>query len=143
MLINGFNQELVVTVLGRQVHTALESSQLALLLIFLSASLLTVGLCSKLLLQGRREELQLLAMVGWDRRSVMLRIMWEYCSPALVSGATGVLLAMAVAILVTAFPTIFIVLSLLVCGPLFGALLTGVATIGNAWQETGRVFRWR
>ncbi len=142
VLINSFNQELVVTVLGRQVHTALESSQVALLLIFLSASLLTVGLSTRLLLQGRREELQLLAMVGWERRSVILRIMWDYCSPALVSGVIGVLLAMAVAMLIAAFPTMFIVLSLLVCGPLFGVLLTGVAIIGNAWQETGRVFRW-
>ncbi len=143
MLINGFNQELVVTVLGRQVHAALQSSQLALLLIFLCASLVTVGLCTRLLLQGRREELQLLAMVGWERRSVILRIMWDYCSPALVSGVIGVLLAMAVAMLAAAFPTMFIALSLLVCGPLLGALLTGVATIGNAWQETGKVFRWR
>ncbi len=143
MLINGFNQELVVTVLGRQVHAALQSSQLALLLIFLCASLVTVGLCTRLLLQGRREELQLLAMVGWERRSVILRIMWDYCSPALVSGVIGVLLAMAVAMLAAAFPTMFMALSLLVCGPLLGALLTGVATIGNAWQETGKVFRWR
>jgi hypothetical protein len=143
MLINGFNQELVVTVLGRQIHAALQSSQLALLLIFLCASLLTVGLCTRLLLQGRREELQLLAMVGWEQRSVILRIMWDYCSPALVSGVIGVLLAMAVAMLAAAFPTMFMALSLLVCGPLLGALLTGVATIGNAWQETGKVFRWR
>jgi len=143
MLINDFNQELVVTVLGRQVHSALESSQLALLLIFLSASLLTAGLCSKLLLLGMREELQLLAMVGWERRSVILRIMWDYCSPALVSGGIGVLLAIAVAMLAATFPTMFMALGLLVCGPLLGALLTGVAIIGNAWQETGRVFRWR
>lgn len=143
VLINGFNQELVVTVLGRQVHTALESSQVALLLIFLSASLLTVGLCTRLLLQERREELQLLAMVGWERRSVILRIIWDYCSPALVSGVIGVLLALSVAMLIAAFPTMFIALSMLVCGPLLGALLTGVAIIGSAWQETGRAFRWR
>ncbi len=143
MLINDFNQELVVTVLGRQVHSALESSQLALLLIFLSASLLTAGLCSKLSLLGMREELQLLAMVGWERRSVILRIMWDNCSPALVSGGIGVLLAIAVAMLAATFPTMFMALGLLVCGPLLGALLTGVAIIGNVWQETGKVFRWR
>jgi hypothetical protein len=141
MLISGFNRELVVTLLGRQVSAALESSQLVLLLIFLSASLLTVNLCSKLLLVARREELQLLAMVGWDRPAVMLRIMWDYCSPALVYGAIGVLLAMALAALFTAFPTILMALSLLVCGPALGALLAGLATISNAWQETGRVYR--
>jgi hypothetical protein len=143
VLTNSFNRELVVTVLGRQVHTALEGPQLLLLLIFVSASLLTVCLCSKLLLQGRREELRLLAMVGWERRAVMLRIMWDYCSPALVSGEIGVLLAIAVAMLAAAFPTMFMALGLLVCGPLSGALLAGLATIGIAWQETGGVYRWR
>jgi hypothetical protein len=141
VLINGFNRELVVTVLGRQVSAALESSQFALLLVFMSASLLTVSLCSKLLLRGRREELELLAIVGWERRAVMLRIMWDYCSPSLVSGAIGVLLAVALAALLAAFPTIIMVLGLLVCGPLLGVLLTGVATVGDAWQETGRVYR--
>ncbi len=143
IFINGYNQELVVTVLGRQVHAALEGSQLLLLLTFVGASLLTVGLCSKLLLHGRREELQLLVMVGWERRAVMLRIMRDYCSPALVSGAIGVLLAIAVAMLVDAFPTMFAALGLLICGPLFGAFLTGIATTGIAWQETGRVYRWK
>jgi hypothetical protein len=143
VLINGFNRELVVTVLGRQVSAALESSQLALLLIYLSASLLTVNLCSKLLLRGRREELQLLAMVGWERSAVMLRIMWDYCSSALVSGAIAVFLALALAVLLAAIPTIFLALSLLVCGPVLGVLLAGLATIGNAWQETGKAFRWR
>jgi len=143
ILLNGYNQELVVTILGKQVHTALEGSQLVLLLIFVSASLLTVGLCSKLLLLGRREELQLLAMVGWERRAVMLRIMWDHCSPALVSGAIGVLLAIAGAMLAAAFPMMLMTLGLLVCGPLLGALLAGLATIGIAWQETGRVYRWR
>jgi hypothetical protein len=143
ILINGFNQELVVTILGRQVHAALEGSQFLLLLTFVSASLLTMGLCSKLLLHGRREELQLLVMVGWERRAVMLRIMWDYCSPALVSGAIGVLLAIAVAMLADAFPTMFAALGLLICGPLLGAFLTGMATTGIAWQETGRVYRRR
>ncbi|HEX9131635.1 MAG TPA: hypothetical protein VF844_05035 [Ktedonobacteraceae bacterium] len=143
LFMNGYDQELVVTVLGRQVHAALEGSQLLVLLTFVSASLLTVGLCSTLLLHGRRDELQLLVMVGWERRAVMLRIMWGYCSPALVSGAIGVLLAFAVAMLGDAFPTMFTALGLLICGPLLGAFLTAIATIGLAWHETGRVYRWK
>ncbi len=143
LLINGYNQELVVTVLGRQVHTALEGSQLLLLLTFVSASELTVGLCSKLLLHGRRGELQLLEMIGWERRAVMLRIMWDYCSPALVSGAIGVLLAIAVALPAGAFPSLVVAVALLMGGSLLGAFLTGIATAGIAWQETGRVYRWR
>jgi hypothetical protein len=143
LLINGFNNDLVITILGKQVHTVLKGPQLAVLLIFLSASLLTVGLCTRLLLLGRREELQLLAMVGWERQAVMWRLLADYCAPSLISGAIGVLLALAVAALVEASPTAFLMLSLLVSGPLLGALMSGVATIGNAWQETGRVFRWR
>lgn len=143
MLISDYNQELVVTVLGRQVHTALEGSQLLLLLTFVSAALFTVGLCSKLLLHGRREELQLLVMVGWERRVIMLRILWGYCSSALVSGAVGVLMALLIALLVGAFPSMFAALALLICGPLLGAFLTGIATTGIAWQETGRAYRWR
>ena len=143
ILISSFNQELVVTVLGRQVHSVLESSQLLLLLIFVNASLLTVGLCTKLLLQRRREELQLLALVGWERRAVMLRVMWGYCSRSLVYGAIGVLLAVAAAILTAAFPSILLMLVLLVCGPLLGASLAGLATISIAWQEIGRVYRWQ
>lgn len=143
MLISGYNQELVVTVLGRQVHAALEGSQLLLLLTFMSASFFTVGLCSKLLLHGRREELQLLVMVGWERRAVMMRILWGYCSPALVSGTIGVLLALVIAMLVGAFPAMFAALALLICGPLLGAFLNSIATTGIAWQETGRVYRWR
>ena len=143
LLISGYNQELVVTVLGRQVHAALEGSQLLLLLTFVSAALFTVGLCSKLLLHGRREELQLLVLVGWERRAVMLRILWGYCSPALISGAIGALMALMIAMLVGAFPSMFAALALLIGGPLLGAFLTGIATTGMAWQETGRVYRWR
>lgn len=143
LFINGYNHELFVTVLGRQVHAALEGSQLLLLLTFGSASVLTVGLCSKLLLHGRRGELQLLEMIGWERRAVMLRIMWDYCSPALVSGAIGVLLAIAVALLAGTFPSMVVAVALLIGGSLLGASLAGIATAGIAWQETGRVNRWR
>jgi len=143
LLISSFDRVLIVTILGRQVREALEGSQLVLLLVMVSAALLTIGLCAKLLLQGRREELQLLSMVGWERRAVMLRIMWDNCSPALGYGEIGVLLAIAVATLVAAFPPLLMLLSLLICGPLLGALLAGLATIGVAWQETGRAFRWR
>lgn len=143
LLIISLDRILIVTILGRQVREALEGSQLLLLLIMLSAALLTVGLCAKLLLRGKREELELLSMVGWERSAVMLRIMWDNCSPALVSGEIGVLLAIAVTTLVAAFPPLLTLLSLLVCGPLLGMLLAGLATIGIAWQETGRAFRWR
>jgi hypothetical protein len=143
VLITSFNQGLIVTILGSQVHEALESSQLLLLVIFLSAALLAVGLCSRLLLQGRREELQLLSMVGWERRTVMLRILRDTCAPALVAGEIGVLLAIVVAMLVAAPPSLITFLGLLICGPLLGILLAGLAMIGVAWQETGRVFRWR
>lgn len=143
LLITNFNQELIVTILGRQVHAALEGSQVLLLLVILGAALLSAGFCSKLLLQGRREELQLLAMVGWERRDVMLRIMWGTCSPALVSGEIGVLLASGGIMLAAGFPSLFTILGLLLCGPLLGMLLASSATIGVAWQEMGRAFRWR
>jgi len=62
LLITSFNQVLVVTVLGNQVREAFEVPQLALLLLVLLAALLTVGLCTMLLLRGRRQELSLQEM---------------------------------------------------------------------------------
>jgi len=70
-----FDRALIVTVLGNQVREALEGPQLLLLLVVLAAALLTVGICARLQLQGRREELKLLSMVGWERRAVFLRVM--------------------------------------------------------------------
>ena len=144
LLVSGFNQALVVTILGRQVRSVLEGPQALLLAVMLGAALLTVGLCSTLLLQGRREEFRLLSMVGWERRKVLLRIMWDCCSPAMVSGGIGVLAAAGVAALIaSSLPSPPVLFVLICCGPALGVSLAGIATVGSAWQETGRVFRWK
>src|SRR5205085_12597040 len=117
--------------------------QLALLLVIVGAALLTVALCTRLLLIGRREELRLLSMVGWERRAALLRIMRDSWWPALLSGASGMLLALGLAILITTLPPLLVVLALLSGGPLIGVLLVSLATIGIAWQETGKVYIWR
>lgn len=141
---SGFNQALIVTILGKQVHTVLEGPQLLLLAVIIGAALLTVGFCSTLLLRGRRDEIQLLARIGWERGHVLLRLMRDSCSPAMVSGGIGVLAALGVAALVaSALPSSLLLVCLIVCGPLLGVLLAALATIGIAWQETGRVFRWK
>ncbi|HEV2583492.1 MAG TPA: hypothetical protein VGT44_21710, partial [Ktedonobacteraceae bacterium] len=100
VLMSGFNQALIVTILGKQVHTVLEGPQLLLLAVIIGAALLTVGFCSTLLLRGRRDEIQLLARIGWERGHVLLRLMRDSCSPAMVSGGIGVLAALGVAALV-------------------------------------------
>jgi cell division protein FtsX len=92
LLITNFDQTLVVTILGRQVREVLEGPQLLLLLVIVMAAFLTVGFCTKLLLQGRREELSLLARVGWERRDVLWHIVRENWIMALGSGALGTLL---------------------------------------------------
>src|SRR5215472_1249942 len=92
-----FDRALIVTVLGNQVREALEGPQLLLLVVVLAAALLTVGICARLQLQGRREELKLLSMVGWERRAVFLRVMWDSWLPAIVSGEVGALLAVGIA----------------------------------------------
>src|SRR5205807_3867168 len=143
LLITSFNQVLVVTVLGNQVREALEVPQLALLFLVLLAALLTVGLCTMLLLRGRRQELSLLAMVGWERRAVLLHVMRDSWWSALVSGEAGALLALGVTIAGGAVPPVMIVVGLLVCGPLLGVALVSLVTLGPAWQETKRVFVWR
>ena len=136
----GFNSELVVTILGRQVREALEGPQLVLLLVIVGAALLTVALCTRLLLLGRREEIRLLAMVGWERHATLLRMMADSWWPAFLSGMAGMLLALGLATLIAALPSLPVVLALLLCGPLVGILLVSLATIGIAWQETGRVY---
>ena len=140
----GFKQTLVVTILGKQVQSVLAGPQLLLGAVIVSAALLTVGFCSTLLLRGRREELQLLARIGWERQHVLLRVMRDYCLPATVSGAIGALLATGLAVMVaSASPSLLLVLALLLCSPVLGVLLAGIATLGIAWQEIGRVFSWR
>jgi len=143
MLITSFNQVLIVTVLGKQVRAVLGGPQLLLLLIILLAAFLTVSLCTKLRVEGRREELALLSMVGWERRFVLLRILWDSCWPALLSGEVGVLLAIGGTALVATLPPLLTLAGLLLCGPLLGVLLASLATLGPAWQEMKRVFIWK
>lgn len=140
-LISGFNHELVITVLGKQVRAVLEAPQIAFLLLIVMAALLTVELCAMLLLRGRRAELALLAMVGWERRPVLLRVMWDSWRAALLSGEAGTLLAVVVTSLSGVALSPLMVITLIVGGPLMGVLLMSLATIGPAWQETKRVIR--
>lgn len=140
LLLVDFNHELIVTVLGRQVREVLEVPQLVMLALMLLAAFMTVWLCAALLLQGRREELALLSLVGWERRAVLMRILWDSWRSVLLSGEVGVLLAMAVITLGGAVAAPLTVIALCVCGPLMGVLLVSLATMGPAWQETKRVF---
>ncbi len=143
LLVTGFNQALVLTVLGSQVRTALETSQLALLLLIILASLLTVTLCTIVLLRGRREEIALLAMVGWERRSVLVRLLWSSWRPALLSGEIGVLVALGLVSIGGALPSLQISLMLLCAGPLAGVVVVSIAALGPLWHETKKVFVWR
>ncbi len=143
LLITNFNQVLVVTILGKQVREALEGPQLALLLVVVTAALLTVGLCTSLLLRGRRSEFSLLAMVGWERKFVLLRILWAGWWPALLSGEVGVLLALVAIVITSTVPVWWTIIALMLCGPFVGLVLVSLVTIGMAWQETERVFTWK
>lgn len=139
----GFNHELVVTVLGEQVREVLEAPQILLLLLILLAAQLTIGLCMTLLLQGRRAELSLLSRVGWERSAVLWRLLRDSWRPALFSGEVGVLLAMAASSIGGMLPAPFVAGAMFVGGPLVGALMVSMATMGPAWQETKRVYSWR
>ncbi len=143
LLVTNFNQVLVVTILGKQVREALEGPQLALLLVVMAAALLTVGLCTSLLLRGRRFEFSMLAMVGWERKFVLLRILWATWWPALLSGEAGALLALIAIAVAAALPAWWVIIGLIICGPLVGVVLVSIVTIGMAWQETERVFSWK
>jgi hypothetical protein len=142
-MFSSFDQALVVTVLGKQVRAASEGPQLLLLVVVLAAALLTVGICARLQLQGRREELSLLSMVGWDRHAVFLRVMWDGWLAALLSGELGALLAIGITMSTVTSPSLLTLLELLLCGPLIGLLLASLAAAGPAWRETGRVFVWK
>ncbi len=143
LLVTNFNQVMVVTILGKQVREALEGPQLALLLVVMAAALLTVGFCTSLLLRGRRFEFSMLAMVGWERKFVLLRILWASWWPALLSGEVGALLALIAIAVAAALPTWWVVIGLIICGPLVGVVLVSIVTIGLAWRETERVFTWK
>jgi cell division protein FtsX len=142
-MFSSFDQALVVTVLGKQVRETLEGPQLLLLVVVLTAALLTVGICVRLQLQGRREELRLLSMVGWERHAVFLRVMWDSWLPALLSGELGALLAIGITMSTGSSPSPLTMLELLLCGPLTGLLLTSLAAVGPAWRETRRLFLWK
>ena len=142
-MFSSFDQALIVTVLGNQVRAALAGPQFLLLLVVLAAALLTVGICARLQLQGRREELLLLSRVGWERHAVFLRVMWDSWLPGLLSGGLGAVLAIGIAASTVSVPALLTMLELLVCGPLTGLLLVSIAAVGPAWRETGRVFLWQ
>ena len=143
LLVADFNQVLVVTVLGKQVRAVLEGSQLALLMLILAAALLTVGLCTRLLLRARREEIVLLARVGWDQRFVILRMLWDNWKLALLSGEVGVLIALGVTMLGGASPSLLVGAVLVFSGPLLALMLVSIVALGPVWQETKRVYAWR
>jgi len=93
-----------------------------------------------LLLQGRRAELSLLSKVGWERRAVLWRLLWDGWRPALFSGEVGVLLAVAASSIGGVLPAPFVAGAVFVGGPLVGVVLVSMATMGPAWQETKRVY---
>jgi hypothetical protein len=111
--------------------------------VVLLTALLTVGLCTTLLLRGRRQEIALLAMVGWERRSVLLRVLHDVGWSAVLSGEVGALLALIVMALTSAFPPALLMISVVIGGPLFGVLLVGMVTTSIAWGELKRVATWR
>jgi len=107
---SSLERALIVTVLGKQVREALEGPQLLLMAVVLAAALLTVGICARLQLQGRREELNLLSMVGWERHAVFLRVMWDSWLPALLSGGLGAVKAISIAASTVSVPALLTML---------------------------------
>jgi len=140
LMVSGLNRELVVTVLGNQVRVALEGQQLLLILLVLLTALLTVGLCTSLLLRGRREELALLAKVGWERRHVVLRLLRESWWMAALSGVAGALLALVVIMIAGSLPPLWVVGSVLLGGPTLGMLLASLVVYTLARQELKSVY---
>jgi len=139
-IVSGLNRELVVTVLGEQVHVALEGPQFLLLLLVLLTALLTVGSCTSLLLRGRRQELMLLAKVGWERRHVLLRLLRESWWMAALSGMAGALLALGVIGLAGSMPPLWVVGSVIAGGPLLGMALASLVVYTLAWQELKSIY---
>jgi len=132
-MVSSLNRELIVTVLGSQVRAVLEGPQLLLVLLVLLTAVLTVGLCTSLLLRERRGELVLLAKVGWEQRHVLLRLLRDSWWTAALSGAMGVLLALVMMAIADTLPPLWAVGSVLVGGPVLGLLLDGlvVYTLGR------------
>ena len=140
LMVSGLNRELVVTVLGDQVRVALQGPQLLLLMLVLLTALLTVGLCTNLLLRGRRQELALLAKVGWERRHVLLRLLRESWRMAALSGMGGALLALGVIEMAGSLPSLWVVGSVIAGGPLLGMALASFVVYTLAWQELKSVY---
>jgi hypothetical protein len=126
LMVSGLNRELLVTVLGEQVRVALQGPQFLLLLLVLLTALLTVGLCTSLLLRGRRPELALLAKVGWEHRHVLLRLLRESWWMAALSGIAGALLALGVIEVAASLPPLWEIGSVLAGGPLLGMALASL-----------------
>jgi hypothetical protein len=140
LMVSGFNRELVVTMLGDQVRIALEGPQLLLIVLVLLMALLTVGLCTSLLLGGRREELALLAKVGWERRHVLLRLLRESWWMAALSSVAGVLLALGVIGIAGPLPPLWVVVGVLLGGPTLGMALASLVVYTLARQELKSVY---
>ncbi len=139
-MVSGFNRELVVTVLGEQVHVALAGPQLLLMLLVLLTALLTIGLCTSLLLRGRRQELALLAKVGWERRHVLLRLLRESWWMAALSGVVGALLALGVIGIAGSWPALWVIVSVIAGGPLLGMILASLVVYTLARQELKSIY---
>jgi hypothetical protein len=140
LMVSGLNRELVVTVLGDQVRVALQGPQLLLLMLVLLTALLTIGLCTNLLLRGRRQELALLAKVGWERRHVLLRLLRESWWMAALSGMGGALLALGVIEMAGSLPPLWVVGSVIAGGPLLGIALASLVVYTLARQELKSVY---
>ncbi|HKV57905.1 MAG TPA: FtsX-like permease family protein, partial [Ktedonobacteraceae bacterium] len=140
LMVSGLNRELVVTVLGNQVRVALEGAQVLLVVLVLITALLTVGLCTSLLLRGRRDELALLAKVGWEQRHVLLRLLRESWRTGALSGAVGALLALGVIAVAGSLPPLWAMSSVLAGGPLLGVLLASLVVYTLARRELSSVY---
>ncbi|MGH2494808.1 MAG: hypothetical protein ACRDIV_08895 [Ktedonobacteraceae bacterium] len=140
LMVSGLNRELVVTVLGNQVRVALEGAQVLLVVLVLITALLTVGLCTSLLLRGRRDELALLAKVGWEQRHVLLRLLREGWRTGALSGVIGALLALGVIAVAGSLPPLWAMGSVLVGGPLVGVLLASLVVYTLARRELSSVY---
>jgi len=147
-MVSGLNRELVVTVLGDQVRVALEGPQILLILLVLLTALLTVGLCTSLSLRGRRDELALLAKVGWERRHVLLRLLRESWWMAALSGVAGSLLALGVIEIAGSLPPAWVIVSVLLSGPMLGMAQASLVVYTLARQELKSIYlkraeRWK
>ena len=140
LMMSSLNRELIVTVLGSQVRAVLEGPQLLLILLVLLTAVLTVGLCTSLLLRERRGELVLLAKVGWERRHVLLRLLRDSWWTAALSGAMGALLALVMMAIAGTLPPLWAVGSVLVGGPVLGLLLDGLVVYALGRQALKSVY---